>query len=63
MNYPVAIYARVSTADRDQDPETQLMQLREHCQARGGLRPGRAPSVSTATSASCGMESQKGSNR
>ena len=33
--YPVAIYARVSTADKTQDPETQLIQLREHCQAQG----------------------------
>lgn len=26
----VAIYARVSTSDRDQNPETQLRPLREH---------------------------------
>ena len=25
----VAVYARVSTHDRDQDPETQLLALRE----------------------------------
>ena len=31
----VAIYARVSTSDRDQDPETQLMPLREFAQAQG----------------------------
>lgn len=31
----VAIYARVSTADKDQDPETQLIPLREFCQAQG----------------------------
>ena len=31
----VAIYARVSTADRDQNPETQLMHLRDYCQAQG----------------------------
>ena len=30
----VALYARVSTSDRDQDPETQLMQLRQFVQAR-----------------------------
>lgn len=28
----VAIYARVSTDDKDQNPETQLMPLREYCQ-------------------------------
>lgn len=26
----VALYARVSTADKDQNPETQLRPLREH---------------------------------
>jgi len=31
----VALYARVSTADKDQDPETQLMHLRDFCQAQG----------------------------
>jgi putative DNA-invertase from lambdoid prophage Rac len=31
----VAIYARVSTSDKDQDPETQLMQLREFVAAQG----------------------------
>lgn len=31
----VAIYARVSTADKGQNPEVQLMPLREYCQARG----------------------------
>lgn len=31
----VGIYARVSTIDKDQDPETQLMPLRAYCQARG----------------------------
>src|SRR3954453_20768021 len=30
-----AIYARVSTLDRGQDPETQLRQLREHAERRG----------------------------
>ena len=34
MTYPVALYARVSTLDQDQDSETQLMQLRDHCQAQ-----------------------------
>jgi DNA invertase Pin-like site-specific DNA recombinase len=31
----VGIYARVSTTDKDQDPETQLMPLREFCRAQG----------------------------
>ena len=31
----VALYARVSTSDRDQDPETQLMPLRDYCRAQG----------------------------
>ena len=29
----VALYARVSTSDKDQDPETQLMALRDWCRA------------------------------
>ena len=31
----VALYARVSTDDRDQTPETQLVALRDFCQGRG----------------------------
>ena len=31
----VGIYARVSTQDKDQDPETQLLPLREFCRAQG----------------------------
>jgi len=31
----VAIYARVSTQDRDQDPATQLLPLVEHCDRHG----------------------------
>ncbi len=31
----IGIYARVSTSDKDQDPETQLIPLREFCQAQG----------------------------
>ena len=31
----VAIYARVSTSDKEQDPETQLMPLRDFCRAQG----------------------------
>jgi len=36
MNKPkrVGVYARVSTAEKGQDPETQLRQLREYTQAR-----------------------------
>jgi DNA invertase Pin-like site-specific DNA recombinase len=31
----VALYARVSTLDKGQDPTTQLRELREYCQRRG----------------------------
>ncbi len=31
----VAIYARVSTFDKGQDPETQLFHLREYVERRG----------------------------
>src|ERR1700737_2945333 len=31
----VAIYARVSTSDKDQNPDTQLLPLREFVQAQG----------------------------
>ena len=31
----VAVYARVSTSDKDQDPETQLLPLREFLIAQG----------------------------
>lgn len=31
----VGIYARVSTSDKDQNPETQLLPLREFCAAQG----------------------------
>ena len=31
MAVKVAVYARVSTDDKGQDPETQLLQLREYC--------------------------------
>jgi DNA invertase Pin-like site-specific DNA recombinase len=30
-----ALYARVSTLDKDQDPQMQLRELREYCQRRG----------------------------
>ena len=31
----IAIYARVSTSDKEQNPETQLMPLRDFCSAQG----------------------------
>src|SRR5437016_5705000 len=31
----VALYARVSTSDKGQDPEMQLRELREYCERRG----------------------------
>jgi len=31
----VAVYGRVSTADKNQNPETQLMPLRDYCSAQG----------------------------
>ena len=31
----IALYSRVSTSDRDQNPETQLLPLREFCAAQG----------------------------
>ncbi len=31
----VALYARVSTTDKNQDPESQLVVLRDYCQSRG----------------------------
>jgi len=31
----VALYARVSTADKGQDPQMQLRELREYCERRG----------------------------
>jgi len=31
----VAVYARVSTSDKDQNPDTQLLPLRDFCQAMG----------------------------
>jgi DNA invertase Pin-like site-specific DNA recombinase len=35
MTTCVAVYARVSTADKGQDPEMQLRELREYCERRG----------------------------
>ena len=31
----VAVYSRVSTSDKDQDPETQLLPMRDFCEAQG----------------------------
>ena len=31
----IALYARVSTLDKGQDPQMQLRELREYCQRRG----------------------------
>lgn len=31
----IALYARISTIDKDQNPETQLMPLRDYCNAQG----------------------------
>ena len=31
----VAVCARVSTSDKDQDPESQLLMLRDYCEAKG----------------------------
>ena len=31
----VALYARVSTTEREQNPETQLVLLRDFCEAQG----------------------------
>jgi len=36
----VAIYARVSTLDKGQDPETQLVALREYATRRGFVLTG-----------------------
>ena len=33
----VALYARVSTSDKGQDPEMQLRELREYCERRGWI--------------------------
>src|SRR5208337_3473081 len=35
-----AIYARCSTHDKGQDPELQLVPLREHCERRGFIIAG-----------------------
>ena len=45
----VGLYVRVSTTDKEQDPDTQLLPLREFCQAQGWTLQGeyidRAPAT------------------
>lgn len=45
----VGVYARVSTSDRDQNPETQLMPLREFVQAQGWTLEGEYVDKASAT--------------
>ena len=45
----VAIYARVSTLDKGQDPETQLIQLREYVGRRGFNLAGEYVDYATGT--------------
>ncbi len=45
----VAIYARVSTSDKDQNPETQLLPLREFVQAQGWQTMGEFEDHASAT--------------
>ena len=49
MTMRVALYARVSTSDMDQDPETQLIPLREFCQAQGWRSVGEYVDHASAT--------------
>jgi len=44
-----AIYARVSTTDKDQEPETQLLPLREFCLAQGWTVAGEHVDYASAT--------------
>ena len=44
-----ALYARVSTADKGQDPETQLRQLREYCHRRGFINEAELVDVASGT--------------
>jgi predicted site-specific integrase-resolvase len=53
----VAIYARVSTVDKGQDPETQLLGLREYARMVKILMRPRARSISGALLAAHGTES------
>jgi len=45
----IAVYARVSTSDKDQDPETQLLPLREFSQAQGWTLAGEFVDRASAT--------------
>lgn len=45
----VAIYARVSTADKDQDSDTQMLPLREFCNAQGWESVGEYVDTASAT--------------
>jgi len=45
----IALYARVSTADKGQDPELQLRELREYCQRRGFIIAGEYVDTMTGT--------------
>jgi DNA invertase Pin-like site-specific DNA recombinase len=45
----VGIYARVSTSDKDQDPETQLIPLREFCAAQTWIVEGEYVDKASAT--------------
>jgi len=45
----VAIYARVSTVDKDQNPDTQILPLRDFCQAQGWTIAGEFVDHASAT--------------
>jgi DNA invertase Pin-like site-specific DNA recombinase len=45
----ISLYARVSTADKGQDPELQLRELREYCQRRGFTIAGEYVDTMTGT--------------
>jgi len=49
MTVRVALYARVSTSDKDQDPETQLIPLREFYQTQGWVLAGEFVDHASAT--------------
>ncbi len=45
----IGVYARVSTSDKDQNPETQLISLREFVAARGWMLVGEFVDHASAT--------------
>jgi DNA invertase Pin-like site-specific DNA recombinase len=49
----IALYARVSTEDKGQDPENQLVQLREWCARSGYEIPGGKISTRRGATAGC----------